>query len=323
MNSRRAVRTAAALAVLGVGLAAAWWALRAAGHPFVDLVPIEDITGPMVLLAMAGWTRLHGALRSSAPADGEGGPRPEPVAAPGTAAAADAVAVFSASIAHEVGQPLAAIVTASEAGYRWLDREAPDIAQAKAAIARVRDDALRAHAIVQSLRTLTALHPPQLQAVSLHRLLQEAVGAAQPLLEPAQVHVEIAPDPGLVARIDRALVQQVLRNLISNAVDAMGAVPAATRVLRLDGGECEGMLLLNVHDTGQGLPAGPSAQVFEPFFTTKAHGMGIGLHLCQRIVHAHGGRLWCAARAGGGTTFSFSMPRCTDQGAQAAQAAQA
>ncbi|WP_143070507.1 ATP-binding protein [Luteibacter sp. UNC138MFCol5.1] len=225
------------------------------------------------------------------------------------AARVTALGEMSASIAHEVNQPLAAIVTHGEASLRWLRRPQPDIGEACEAIDRVVRDARRASEVVHRVRSLASKEPRQHVRFDLAALVEEC---AQLLdgdiaLHRIALRVDIARDAPL-PHGDRVQLQQVVVNLMANAIRAMSEV-AGKRLLtvRARADAVDG-LLVEVEDSGTGIPEHIAPHLFDAFVTTRGDGMGMGLAICRSTVESHGGRLWATNRPGGGATFHFTLP---------------
>ncbi len=216
---------------------------------------------------------------------------------------------LTASLAHEVNQPITAAVTDANACLRWLTRDAPDVEEARAAAARIVKDAMRAADIVSRIRLLFKKSTPPREWVDLNEVIREMVVLlrGEATRYSISVRMELAPDPPLVMG-DRVLLQQVMMNLMMNGTDAMKAVDG-TRELAItsrsaDWEEC----LVSVSDTGVGLPAQQADQIFDAFFSTKPHGTGMGLTISRSIVESHGGRLWAGSNAPRGASFYFTLP---------------
>ncbi|NID17205.1 PAS domain-containing sensor histidine kinase [Luteibacter yeojuensis] len=230
------------------------------------------------------------------------------------AARITALGEMSASIAHEVNQPLAAIVTHGEASLRWLRRADPDIGEACDAIERVVRDARRASEVVNRVRSLASKEPRQHVRFDLPGLIEECVQ----LLEGELVKHRIAfcmdidrdtPAP----RGDRVQLQQVVVNLMANAIRAMSDTGGLRRlVLRARADVADG-LLVEVEDSGTGIPEHIAPHLFDAFVTTRGNGMGMGLAICRSTVESHGGRLWATNRPGGGATFHFTLPLALEE----------
>jgi predicted ATPase/signal transduction histidine kinase/GAF domain-containing protein len=217
---------------------------------------------------------------------------------------------LAGSIIHEISQPLAAIVTNAEACLRWLNRDVPDLDEARDAVSDLARAGRRAADVVKSLKTLARKSGIELTKVDLNDAIQEVLAVLRNELERGRVvlNVELfAGDRPVLA--DRIQLQQVLLNLIRNAIEAMSTVTDRARKLRIswqptDNGEA----LVAVEDSGTGLEADAADRVFEPLFTTKPEGMGMGLSICRSIVDAHRGRLWASLCLPHGTVFRFTVP---------------
>jgi signal transduction histidine kinase len=217
---------------------------------------------------------------------------------------------LAASIAHEIKQPLAAIASSGDAGLRWLSREAPDIEKARQSIARMTKDAHRAVDIIDRLRGLAKKQGPQKELLDLNAAIIEVTA----LTEGEAVKTGVTTRSRLafdLPRIhgDRVQLQQVMLNLIVNAIQAMSVDGVSKRELQISTqtDEAEGVRV-GVRDTGPGLAPQSLPRLFEPFYTTKGEGMGMGLAICRSIVEAHGGRLWATACEPHGTLFQFTIP---------------
>jgi PAS domain S-box-containing protein len=216
---------------------------------------------------------------------------------------------LTASLAHEINQPIAAAVTDAKTCLRWLAREQPDITEARESATRMVKAVTRASEIISRLRQLFKKGTPQTNLVDVSEVIQEMVVLLGS--EAFQYSISILTDlsadlPRIVA--DRVQLQQVLMNLMLNGIEAMHDTKSAgqltIRSLRHEGGQ----LLISVSDTGVGLPPEHADQIFNAFFSTKAQGTGMGLSISRSIVESHGGRLWATSNLGGGTTFNFTLP---------------
>jgi C4-dicarboxylate-specific signal transduction histidine kinase len=215
-----------------------------------------------------------------------------------------------ASIAHEINQPLAAVATSGNACLRWLNRDQPDLDAARDALARIVRDAHRAGDVIRGLRALAQKSEPQKTELDINDAIQEVLELSRSDLQQHGVvlHTDLSAEIRSVFG-DRVQLQQVLLNLITNAVDAMSAVTDHPKVLTI-ASECAGAdgMLVAVEDTGTGLDPATADRVFTPFVTTKPNGMGMGLSICRSIIEAHGGRLWVSPRVPCGTVFRFTVP---------------
>jgi len=216
---------------------------------------------------------------------------------------------IAASIAHEVNQPLAAFVMNGNAGLRWLAVEPPNLEEARAALRRVIGDGNRASDVMSRIRGLLRKGTPVQSAVSVNDVVRETLAITTHELERQRIAVHTELLDGIPAVLgDRVQLQQVILNLILNAIDAM-ADAEPTRMLRvrsyLDDPQA---MVLEVTDSGKGFEPGSQNRIFEAFFTTKPTGLGMGLSVSRSIVEAHGGTLRGTANAGPGATFSLRLP---------------
>jgi signal transduction histidine kinase len=220
---------------------------------------------------------------------------------------------FSASIAHEINQPLASMVTNAHAGLRWLARDEPDLDEAGAALARIARDGQRAGQVIEGIHAMFSKGGQDHARLDLNPLLRDVLDRYRHEFRTAHVTVHTELDPNLPpVSANRVQIEQVACNLVTNAIDALRSVADGPRVLlvrstTLAGGEA----LVAVADSGIGLPPAHSDQLFEPFFTTKASGLGVGLTVARLILEAHGGRLWATENAPRGAIFQFTLPRDT------------
>jgi C4-dicarboxylate-specific signal transduction histidine kinase len=216
---------------------------------------------------------------------------------------------LTASLAHEVNQPLAAAVTDANTCLRWLNRDQPDMEEAREAASRVVRDATRAAEIISRVRLLFKKGAPQRELVDINEIIREMVAlmGSEIMRQHITVRTELAEN---IPRImgDRVQLQQVLMNLMINGVDAMKDVEG-TRRLAIKSQRAENeQLTVSVNDTGVGLPPQQTDQIFNAFFTTKSHGTGMGLRISRSIVESHGGRLWAANNSPRGASFYFTLP---------------
>jgi signal transduction histidine kinase len=217
---------------------------------------------------------------------------------------------MAASIAHEINQPLSAIVTNANAGLRWLTNATPDINRLETILKRVVRDGLRASEVIASVRAMFKRDANVKVPLSVEELINEVLGLVREDLQSEQIVLEVRLASGLPSVLaDRVQLQQVLLNLISNAIDAMRETQGRPRKLRIRAQAIEtGNVLIAVADTGAGFDPKHDARLFEAFFTTKANGMGLGLSICRSIIEAHGGRLWATRRNPHGSNFQFTLP---------------
>ena len=222
---------------------------------------------------------------------------------------------LSASIAHEINQPLAAVVTQSEAALRFLDRDEPDLEEVRDALSCISRDGMHAADVVRGLRALARKSAPQLNRVDIDDVIREVLTLAGAELRRHDVVLRTALAAGGQPVIgDRVQLQQVLLNLIMNGVEAMREVTERTRELTVSSTLADpSSVLVAVQDNGAGLDAAVADRMFQPFFTTKPDGTGMGLAICRSIVEAHGGRLWVSPRAPHGANVRFTVPTWVEQ----------
>lgn len=236
--------------------------------------------------------------------------RQKPQAETARAERALAVGEFAALVAHEINQPIAAILLNCNVAQKQLARPRADLARVYESLARIERDVERAAATIQRIRALVTNTALQYQTLDLNHLVEEALGFLEHELNAAGVTVVKALYADLPRVLgDRVQVQQVLINLYANAIQAMRATPAADRVLTVGTG-LESQPFVTVRDTGPGIAPEARGRLFESLFTTKPGGVGLGLSVSRSIVEAHGGRLWAAADASGGDSSGVSGGAC-------------
>jgi signal transduction histidine kinase len=216
---------------------------------------------------------------------------------------------LTASLAHEIKQPIAAAVTDAKTCLRWLARDQPDVAEAREAVSRIIKDVTRASEIISRIGLLFKKETSQRELLDVNEVIQEMMTLlrSEASRYSIAIHGELANDlPKTMA--DRVQLQQVLMNLILNGIEAMKDVSPAGELTIRSRPE-DGQLLISVCDTGEGLPPEQADQIFNAFFTTKPQGTGMGLTISRSIVESHGGRLWATAHSGRGATFQFTLPR--------------
>jgi signal transduction histidine kinase/CheY-like chemotaxis protein len=216
---------------------------------------------------------------------------------------------LTTSLAHEVNQPIAATVTDANTCLRWLDRDQPDLKEARAAASRIVRDATRAAEIIKRVRQLFKKGGPERELVDVNEIAQEILFLlrSEAMQYSISVRTELAADlPRVIG--DRVHLQQVLMNLIMNSIDAMKDVDGARELCIKSQRTETGQLLVSVTDTGVGLPPQHADQIFDAFFTTKPDGTGMGLRISRSVVESHGGRLWAADNPPRGASFCFTLP---------------
>ncbi|HEX3184520.1 MAG TPA: ATP-binding protein [Pyrinomonadaceae bacterium] len=224
---------------------------------------------------------------------------------------------LTASIAHEVNQPLAAIVTNSNACLRWLGGATPNLVEARQAVERIIKDGYRASEVISRVRTLVKKTPPRHDLVDLNDVIIEVLALAQSQARRNHVFLKRELADGLPPVLgDRVQLQQVILNLIVNGLEAMAKVTESARELTVSSGKDEtGNLFVAVRDSGEGIDEANLERVFDAFFTTKPEGMGMGLAICRTIIESHGGRLWVTANSPRGAVFQFTLPQASTRAA--------
>jgi signal transduction histidine kinase len=217
--------------------------------------------------------------------------------------------VLSASIAHEMRQPLASIVTNVDAASRWMGRPTPDLDEVKATLKQIRNSAYRARDLIGSIRAMVKRDGRNRAALNLNDLVHEVLALMKGEFQRNRISVELELDEHLpLTKGDRIQLQQVLTNLMANAIEAM-AGKKWPRILRIKSATQEpGGVLISVADTGEGIDPKIVDRIFNPLFTTKSNGMGLGLAICRSIIEGHDGRLWVSAGPEGGSVFQFVLP---------------
>src|SRR6266404_4754642 len=215
---------------------------------------------------------------------------------------------LTASLAHEINQPIAAAITNAKTCLRWIGRDQPDLAEAREAAARIIKDVTRAADTISSISLLFKKGALLRELVDVNELIREMIVLLRSEANrySLSIRTELADDLPK-AMVDRVQLQQVFMNLMLNGIEAMKGAP--------DGGElaikteaCDGQLMISISDTGVGLPPEQADQIFNAFYTTKDNGTGMGLPISRSIIESHGGRLWAASASGRGATFHFTLP---------------
>jgi C4-dicarboxylate-specific signal transduction histidine kinase len=220
------------------------------------------------------------------------------------------MAQLSASIAHEVSQPIAAVVLNAEAALRWLSAAPPNLEEVRAALERIVQDGNRAGELIGGMRAFIKKAPPRQDGLEINDAILEVLGLAHGEVVKHRIAVRTQLADNLpTLRGDRIQLQQVLLNLIVNAVEAMSGTADGPRELQIDTAEAgPGSVRVAVRDSGPGLPPAGLKRLFEPFYTTKPGGLGMGLLISRSIVEAHGGRLWASVNEPRGASFTFTLP---------------
>jgi PAS domain S-box-containing protein len=214
---------------------------------------------------------------------------------------------MTASIAHEINQPLGALVNNAGACLGWLDSE--NLEEARNSVALVMDDARRASEIITRIRALVKKAPPQKDWLDINQIIREVIALAQSEVQRNRITLETQLSdnvPPILA--DRIQLQQVMLNLMMNAIEAMSQVTTPRELLISSGADDSKGVVVVVRDSGPGLDSKSLERLFEPFYTTKPQGMGMGLAICRSIIEAHGGRLWATTNRDRGASFHFSLP---------------
>jgi len=216
---------------------------------------------------------------------------------------------LAATIAHEVNQPLAGVVNNANACLRWLGRESPDLDEARDAIRRILRDGNRGSEVIARIRAVLKQEPSPKEYLDINEVVLETIALTGVYLQGASLQTDLSRAlPGVFA--DRIQLQQVLLNLLVNAMDAMKTVADRPRILSIKTADHEdNSILVAIQDSGIGLDQKQTEQLFEVFYTTKPQGMGMGLAISRSIIEGHGGRLWAEANNGPGATFKFTLPK--------------
>lgn len=216
---------------------------------------------------------------------------------------------LTASIAHEVNQPLAAVATSADACRRWLDHTPPNVERARQAAERIAAEVKRAGDVIVRVRRLAKSGPPQQEPFDLNEATVEALGLAEHDIETNSIALGLALADGLpLVMADKIQIQQVISNLVLNAIEAMAGVPSFKRELTVSTSrDGEGNVVLAVADSGTGMKQNTLDHLFEAFWTTKETGMGIGLAISRSIVESHGGRISVVSAHRMGTVVQFSL----------------
>lgn len=222
-----------------------------------------------------------------------------------------AMGQFAASMAHDVSQPLAAIVLNAEAGLCWLRQQPAQLAQLEDALKQIREAGQSAGNMIRSIRRMACKSGPEFAPVTVDDAIREVLQLFRAELQNRKI--KVCSQLTLCAHLlnaDRAQLQQVIMNLLLNAIDAMSGIENRTRLLYVRSAimDKSGTVRLSIEDNGTGIEANSADRLFDPLFSTKPDGMGMGLAICRSIVEAHGGRIWCTSRQPNGTSFHITFP---------------
>lgn len=274
----------------GIRLSVGWWSGRAYGFVSASIVLLV-----LLLETTSLYERLGRLLLSERRA---------------REARLTAMEALSASIAHEVNQPLASMVTNADAALSWLERKPPELEEVGAALNAVVANGHRAGEVVRGIRTLFKNGTREQVPLDLNALIREVVERSMTDAQAARLTIDMDLAAGLPSPIGNSIqLQGVVSNLIMNALDAMAAAPGRSSSVRVSSAyNGDGEVLVSVADTGPGVDPSVRDRIFEPFVTTKVDGTGMGLMFCKSIINAHGGRLWAAANTPRGAVLHFSLP---------------
>jgi C4-dicarboxylate-specific signal transduction histidine kinase len=215
---------------------------------------------------------------------------------------------LSASIAHEVNQPLSGITMRASAALRWLAAETPDINKARAALTQIVEAGHRASDIVTSIRAMFRKDSTEIARIDINNLIRTVLDIVR--IDLHRKHIEIRTELNGALPIvlgDKVQLQQVVLNLVMNASEAMQSVPRRVLTVRSEQSK-PGKVHVSIKDTRTGIDPSSLSSIFKPLFTTKANGMGMGLSICHSIIQNHGGRIWGSPGADGGSIFEFELP---------------
>ncbi|MDX2263411.1 MAG: MASE4 domain-containing protein [Hyphomicrobiales bacterium] len=278
----------------GLRLSVGWWAGRLYGFISASIV---------LLVLLSEMTTLYARIVRSVSAERRA-----------REARLMAMEALSASIAHEVNQPLASMVTNADAGLRWLGRQSPNVDEASMALQRIVHDGHRAGKVIEGIRTMFKKSAQERVPLNLNLLISDELSRSQSEIQLRRISIQVALHEQLPLVTGSSVqLQQVISNLVLNAIDAMSGVTGRDRVLCIKSAlQDSGSILVSVEDSGTGIAPNYKERIFEPFFTTKPDGMGMGLMFCRSIIEAHGGRLWTMDKEPQGAIFQFTLPSAGD-----------
>ena len=215
---------------------------------------------------------------------------------------------LAASISHEVMQPISAGITNAKTALRWLDSQQPDLEAVRQALGRIVNEGNRATDVIGRIRALIKKAPPRKNRLEINETIREVMALTHGEVVKQGISVQMQLAEGLpLIQGDRVQLQQVIINLIINAIEAMGGKGSRALLVSTEQ-EASGDVLVSVQDSGIGLDVEGLNRLFDSFYTTKPDGMGLGLSICRSIIEAHGGRIWASRDMGPGATFRFTLP---------------
>jgi len=214
---------------------------------------------------------------------------------------------LTASLAHEIKQPIAAALVNAQACARWLRRDTPDLEEACQCASRMVKDVTRADEIIERVRSLYRRGTSEREQIDLNEVIREMIVLLHDKANRSSIAIRTELDPGLSQiTADRVQLQQVLMNLMLNGIEAIKGTGGELTVTSKRSEDRQ--VLISVSDSGMGLPVGETDHIFDAFFTTKSQGTGMGLSISRRIIESHGGRLWAISNSNRGATFQFTLP---------------
>jgi len=222
---------------------------------------------------------------------------------------------LTASIAHEISQPLTAVVTHGQACLEWLSGSPPNLEKARLTTESIVRDGTRAGAVLDRIRALFRKQAPVKDWTDVNEVIHELTAFLRNETGARRISIRAELSPALPkVKADRVQLQQVVMNLMLNGMDAMSGADVREKELVIRSQkEKEEQVLIAIEDSGAGLDPDTADKIFDPFFTTKPHGIGVGLSISRSIIESHQGRLWAAARPGGGTVFQFTLPTSAEE----------
>jgi signal transduction histidine kinase len=217
---------------------------------------------------------------------------------------------LTASIAHEVNQPLTGVITYGDACLRWLDHEVPRIDRARSAVEQMIGSARHASDVIARIRALSKKGALERVRLDINKVIDDVIALIRREINVHSVSLRLDLGSSLSPVLgDRVQLQQVVMNLLMNGIQAMSPVTGRRRELRIRSREAD-QILVAVEDSGLGIEPENLGRLFDAFFTTKPDGMGVGLSICRSIIEQHGGRIWATRNSGMGSTFQFTLPTC-------------